>query len=67
MLRLEAITLRLFIFILAESTIRNRETYVILVYITLAACEASLGLAILVSLIRTHGNDYVSNYRSQKC
>ncbi len=43
------------------------EVYSCLILLTLGACEASLGLAILVSLIRTHGNDYVSNFISQKC
>jgi len=67
LLRLEAMTLTLFIFMLGETRINNSETYVLLIFITLAACEASLGLAILVSLIRTHGNDYVYNFSSQKC
>jgi NADH-ubiquinone oxidoreductase chain 4L len=67
LLRLEAITLTLFIFILGETRVGNSETYTVLVFITLAACEARLGLAILVSLIRTHGNDYVYNFSSQKC
>nr|DBA44317.1 TPA_asm: NADH dehydrogenase subunit 4L [Depressigyra globulus] len=67
LLSLEVMTLTLFIFLLGESTGQNYESVTVLVFITLAACEASLGLAVLVSLIRTHGNDYVYSYNLQKC
>nr|UWT52304.1 NADH dehydrogenase subunit 4L [Neomphalidae sp. Hatoma] len=67
LLSLEAMTLTLFIFMLGSISLSNPESYMVLMFITLAACEASLGLAILVSLIRTHGNDYVYNFSSQKC
>ena len=67
LLSLEAITLTLFVFILRQRSIQNFEGFIALLLITLAACEASLGLAILVSLIRTHGNDYVFSYNLQKC
>jgi len=67
LLSLEAITLNLFILLLRASASFNYETHVCLILLTLGACEASLGLAILVSLIRTHGNDYVSSFTSQKC
>jgi len=67
LLRLEAITLTLFIFFLGERGINNFERFAVLIFITLAACEASLGLVVLVSLIRTHGNDYVYRYNLQKC
>nr|QBC73197.1 NADH dehydrogenase subunit 4L [Peltospira smaragdina] len=67
LLSLEAITLTLFIFLLSESISQNSESFITLIFITMAACEASLGLAVLVSLIRTHGNDYVFNFNLQKC
>jgi NADH-ubiquinone oxidoreductase chain 4L len=67
LLSLEAITLTLFLFLFRERIFQNSERFVVLIFITMAACEASLGLAILVSLIRTHGNDYVFNYNLQKC
>nr|DBA44271.1 TPA_asm: NADH dehydrogenase subunit 4L [Peltospira delicata] len=67
LLSLEAATLTLFVFLLSESVSQNFESFVVLVFISMAACEASLGLAILVSLIRTHGNDYVFNFNLQKC
>nr|YP_010349891.1 NADH dehydrogenase subunit 4L [Monodonta labio]UOH96733.1 NADH dehydrogenase subunit 4L [Monodonta labio] len=67
LLSLEAMTLSLFVMLVAASSGVNFEGVMCLILITMGACEASLGLAILVSLIRTHGNDYVSSFGSQKC
>nr|YP_007025108.1 NADH dehydrogenase subunit 4L [Gorpis annulatus]AEI53351.1 NADH dehydrogenase subunit 4L [Gorpis annulatus] len=33
--------------------------YIIMLFLTFSVCEACLGLAILVSLIRCHGNDMI--------
>nr|QFG71047.1 NADH dehydrogenase subunit 4L [Pseudorimula sp. RSIO35641] len=67
LLSLEAITLNLFTLLLGSSFFFNFESHSCLILLTLGACEASLGLAILVSLIRMHGNDYVSSFTAQKC
>nr|YP_009176118.1 NADH dehydrogenase subunit 4L [Uroteuthis chinensis]ALI30931.1 NADH dehydrogenase subunit 4L [Uroteuthis chinensis] len=34
---------------------------IMMVIVVFGVCEASLGLSLLVSLIRVHGNDYVSS------
>jgi len=67
LLRLEAATINLFIMLFSTSNniLFSGETALIL--ITLGACEASLGLSILVSIIRARGNDYVSRFSSHKC
>nr|YP_010119559.1 NADH dehydrogenase subunit 4L [Ficus variegata Roding, 1798]QRB78542.1 NADH dehydrogenase subunit 4L [Ficus variegata Roding, 1798] len=67
LLSLEAITMNLFImlFTYSSSVIFSGQNSLIL--ITLGACEASLGLSILVSLIRAQGNDYVTSFSMQKC
>lgn len=67
LLRLEAVTMNLFImlFAISRNIILRGETSLIL--ITLGACEASLGLSILVAIIRAEGNDYVSRFRIHKC
>uniref|UniRef100_UPI0030E56EFA NADH dehydrogenase subunit 4L n=1 Tax=Optediceros marginatum TaxID=3128126 RepID=UPI0030E56EFA len=67
LLSLEAVTMSLFIFLF---TLMNNISFsgeMALILITLGACEASLGLSILVSMIRMRGNDYVSSFSSQKC
>nr|YP_009925540.1 NADH dehydrogenase subunit 4L [Paratectonatica tigrina]QNH82263.1 NADH dehydrogenase subunit 4L [Paratectonatica tigrina] len=67
LLSLEAATMNLFMmmFFMSNNISFNGEMSLIL--ITLGACEASLGLSILVSMIRSQGNDYVSSFSSQKC
>nr|YP_010983165.1 NADH dehydrogenase subunit 4L [Fulgoraria rupestris rupestris]WOJ51897.1 NADH dehydrogenase subunit 4L [Fulgoraria rupestris rupestris] len=67
LLSLEAATMNLFIMMFAysNSIILSGQTSLIL--ISLGACEASLGLAILVAIIRSEGNDYVSSFSLHKC
>nr|YP_009373425.1 NADH dehydrogenase subunit 4L [Neotrigonia margaritacea]AQT38495.1 NADH dehydrogenase subunit 4L [Neotrigonia margaritacea] len=35
-----------------------------LIFLTFGVCEAALGLSVLVSLMRSNGNDYVSGFTS---
>nr|YP_009503285.1 NADH dehydrogenase subunit 4L [Bathytoma punicea]AXA45201.1 NADH dehydrogenase subunit 4L [Bathytoma punicea] len=67
LLSLEAITMNLFIFMFCLSTNITLSGETSLILITLGACEASLGLAILVAIIRAEGNDYVSSFSMHKC
>nr|QVD40466.1 NADH dehydrogenase subunit 4L [Semisulcospira gottschei] len=66
LLSLEALTMSIFIllFSLFNTTISGEAA---LIFIALGACEASLGLSVLVSMIRARGNDYVSSFSTQKC
>nr|AOV83580.1 NADH dehydrogenase subunit 4L [Phasianella australis] len=67
LLSLEAMVLNLFGLILFQTTTTVAlEEYMCLIMITLGACEASMGLAMLVTLIRSHGNDYVSSFSAHK-
>lgn len=43
------------------------EYYFLMVFLTLAVCEGALGLGILVSIIRSHGNDYFQRFRVLQC
>nr|QHD26812.1 NADH dehydrogenase subunit 4L [Melo melo] len=67
LLSLEAATMNLFIIIFAFTNNISLSGETALILITLGACEASLGLSILVSIIRTEGNDYVSSFCTHKC
>uniref|UniRef100_A0AAU8L3P5 NADH-ubiquinone oxidoreductase chain 4L n=1 Tax=Cyphochilus crataceus TaxID=1453293 RepID=A0AAU8L3P5_9SCAR len=40
----------------------NFEFYFGMIFLTMSVCEGALGLSILVSLIRTHGNDYFQTF-----
>nr|YP_010241734.1 NADH dehydrogenase subunit 4L [Struthiolaria papulosa]QTI82422.1 NADH dehydrogenase subunit 4L [Struthiolaria papulosa] len=67
LLSLEAATMNLFIMMFSFSNNLVYSGQSSLILITLGACEASLGLAILVIVIRSQGNDYVSSFSMQKC
>jgi NADH-ubiquinone oxidoreductase chain 4L len=67
LLRLEIIVLVLFLFIYLYLLIFNFETYFCLYFLTFSVCEGVLGLSILVSIIRTHGNDYFINFSILQC
>nr|YP_010250877.1 NADH dehydrogenase subunit 4L [Faughnia haani]QTV76811.1 NADH dehydrogenase subunit 4L [Faughnia haani] len=45
----------------------GQEVYFTLVFLTFAACEGALALSILVSIIRTHGNDRFSSFTTLQC
>nr|QNJ33289.1 NADH dehydrogenase subunit 4L [Hermerius intermedia] len=40
------------------------EYFFSMIYITMSVCEGVLGLSVLVSMIRTHGNDYILSFSS---
>nr|AUJ21411.1 NADH dehydrogenase subunit 4L [Chaetopleura apiculata] len=67
LLSLEMILLSIFLVILSLLSGVSSEGLMIFILLTFAACEASLGLALLVILIRSHGNDYVFSLSTHKC
>nr|AXA45362.1 NADH dehydrogenase subunit 4L [Mitromorpha fischeri] len=67
LLSLEAITMNLFFLMFCTFSNATFSGESSLILITLGACEASLGLAILVAIIRAEGNDYVSSFSMHKC
>jgi len=64
LIRLEALMLSLLIFMISFSFIYSTGFHLFLVLLTFAACEAALGLALLVRLLRIRGNDYVISLTS---
>ena len=65
LIALEGVVLTLsLIFIIQSSSI---ELFLLFVLLTFGACEARLGLACLVYIIRSYGNDIFSILRSLKC
>nr|AGS15343.1 NADH dehydrogenase subunit 4L [Cistopus chinensis] len=61
MLGSEVLTLSvisLFIFCLMMVSL---NLYLVIIVVVFGVCEATLGLSLLVSFIRLHGNDYVSS------
>lgn len=67
LLRLEFIVLSLYLVLFYYLINFSTEYYFLIVFLTLAVCEGALGLGILVSIIRTHGNDYFQRFRILQC
>lgn len=63
LLRLELIVLSLYYLIFVYLRFHNFEYYFSIVFLTVRVCERALGLSLLVSIIRTHGNDYFQSFR----
>nr|YP_010835747.1 NADH dehydrogenase subunit 4L [Themus foveicollis]WFS86430.1 NADH dehydrogenase subunit 4L [Themus foveicollis] len=40
----------------------NYEYYFSMIFLTMSVCEGTLGLSILVSMIRSYGNDYFQSF-----
>nr|AJF48482.1 NADH dehydrogenase subunit 4L [Sweltsa longistyla] len=45
----------------------NCELFFSMAFLTFSVCEGALGLSILVSMIRTHGNDYFQSFSILQC
>nr|QNE85760.1 NADH dehydrogenase subunit 4L [Helina impuncta] len=67
LLSLEYIVLSLFLLLFIYLSMFNYELFFLLMFLTFSVCEGSLGLSILVSMIRTHGNDYFQSFNILQC
>nr|YP_010526943.1 NADH dehydrogenase subunit 4L [Dolbina paraexacta]YP_010952602.1 NADH dehydrogenase subunit 4L [Dolbina tancrei]UXR12280.1 NADH dehydrogenase subunit 4L [Dolbina paraexacta]WMQ52948.1 NADH dehydrogenase subunit 4L [Dolbina tancrei] len=62
LLSLEFMVLSIFFFMLVYLMLIDYDMYMLMVFLVFSVCEGSLGLSILVSMIRTHGNDYFQSF-----
>nr|YP_010321828.1 NADH dehydrogenase subunit 4L [Stenochironomus zhengi]UKO33055.1 NADH dehydrogenase subunit 4L [Stenochironomus zhengi] len=62
LISLEFIVLSLFFFFFFYLNFYNYEYYYCLYYLIFSVCESVLGLSILVSMIRSYGNDNFLNF-----
>lgn len=67
LLSLEFIVLGVFLILYFYLIIFNFELYFSIYFLTFSVCEGVLGLSLLVSIIRTHGNDYFINFSLLQC
>uniref|UniRef100_A0AAU7B9T7 NADH-ubiquinone oxidoreductase chain 4L n=1 Tax=Isoplectron armatum TaxID=3073468 RepID=A0AAU7B9T7_9ORTH len=67
LLSLEFIVLSLFLMLFNYLNMYNCELYFSMVFLTFSVCEGVLGLSILVSMIRTHGNDFFQSFVILQC
>nr|YP_009560646.1 NADH dehydrogenase subunit 4L [Liriomyza chinensis]AWX34634.1 NADH dehydrogenase subunit 4L [Liriomyza chinensis] len=62
LLTLEYIVISLFFMVFIYLMYLSFEMYFTMMFLTFSVCEGALGLSILVSLVRTHGNDYFQSF-----
>nr|WHL46496.1 NADH dehydrogenase subunit 4L [Dudusa nobilis] len=62
LLSLEFLVLSIFFFMLILLSYIEYDLYLLMVFLVFTVCEGALGLSILVSMIRTHGNDYFQSF-----
>jgi NADH-ubiquinone oxidoreductase chain 4L len=67
LLSLELIVLSLFILLFIFLNLLSYELYFSIIFLTFRVCEGALGVSILVSIIRTHGNDYFNSFSLLQC
>nr|QJT42851.1 NADH dehydrogenase subunit 4L [Agrilus mali] len=62
LLSLEFIVLSLYFLSSFSLSFFSYEFFFLMIFLTFSVCEGALGLSILVSIIRTHGNDYFQSF-----
>ncbi|YP_009390193.1 NADH dehydrogenase subunit 4L (mitochondrion) [Hermetia illucens] len=67
LLSLEFIVLSLFLLLFIYLNYCSNEMYFSMMFLTFSVCEGVLGLSMLVSMIRTHGNDYFNSFSVLQC
>ena len=67
LLRLEFIIINIFWLLINVFVYLGGDSYFLLLFLALAACEGALGLALLVSVVRRHGNDNFRRLNMLRC
>uniref|UniRef100_A0AAU6QDT3 NADH-ubiquinone oxidoreductase chain 4L n=1 Tax=Euchirus longimanus TaxID=1968892 RepID=A0AAU6QDT3_9SCAR len=62
LLSMEFVVLGLFLGLYSYLSYYSFDFYFSMIFLTVSVCEGAMGLAILVSLMRTHGNDYFKSF-----
>lgn len=67
LLSLEFIVLSLFFILLFFLNVLNFEIYFRIFFLVFRVCEGALSISLIVSIIRTHGNDYFNSFSILQC
>nr|YP_009045204.1 NADH dehydrogenase subunit 4L [Athyma kasa]AHA03529.1 NADH dehydrogenase subunit 4L [Athyma kasa] len=62
LMSLEFMVLSIYFLMLLYLMMINYNLYMLMVFLVFSVCEGALGLSILVSMIRTYGNDYFQSF-----
>nr|YP_010701549.1 NADH dehydrogenase subunit 4L [Amphibalanus reticulatus]WCJ53097.1 NADH dehydrogenase subunit 4L [Amphibalanus reticulatus] len=67
LISLEYLVLSIFILLMLVTFMMGLETYVSLIFLVASVCEGSLGVGMMVGMVRSHGSDYISSFNALKC
>nr|YP_003875560.1 NADH dehydrogenase subunit 4L [Xyleus modestus]ADD97018.1 NADH dehydrogenase subunit 4L [Xyleus modestus] len=67
LLSLEYIVLSLFMLIVIFLVEYDYDYFFPVIFLVFSVCEGALGLSILVSMIRSHGNDFFNSFGLSLC
>nr|YP_007627040.1 NADH dehydrogenase subunit 4L [Lithidiopsis carinatus]AGC22331.1 NADH dehydrogenase subunit 4L [Lithidiopsis carinatus] len=67
LLSLEYIVLSLFVLLIIFLAGYDYDYFFPIVFLVFSVCEGALGLSILVSMIRSHGNDFFNSFSMSLC
>nr|YP_009316868.1 NADH dehydrogenase subunit 4L [Ischnura elegans]YP_010391238.1 NADH dehydrogenase subunit 4L [Ischnura asiatica]AOW43850.1 NADH dehydrogenase subunit 4L [Ischnura elegans]QGU85613.1 NADH dehydrogenase subunit 4L [Ischnura elegans]UPX02828.1 NADH dehydrogenase subunit 4L [Ischnura asiatica]WGM81667.1 NADH dehydrogenase subunit 4L [Ischnura elegans] len=67
LLSLEFMVLSMFFYMFSLLIFNFMDLYFLMYFLTFSVCEGALGLAILVSMIRSHGSDQFVNLNILQC
>nr|YP_009759750.1 NADH dehydrogenase subunit 4L [Phauda flammans]QIQ56361.1 NADH dehydrogenase subunit 4L [Phauda flammans] len=62
LLSLEFIVLSIFFFLMLVLSKIEYDLYMLMIFLVFSVCEGALGLSVLISMIRSHGNDYFQSF-----
>nr|YP_010271114.1 NADH dehydrogenase subunit 4L [Neptis thisbe]UJY98883.1 NADH dehydrogenase subunit 4L [Neptis thisbe] len=62
LMSLEFMVLSIFFLMMMYLMMIEYNMYMLMAFLVFSVCEGVLGLSILVSMIRTHGNDYFNSF-----
>nr|ASS30659.1 NADH dehydrogenase subunit 4L [Gastroptychus investigatoris] len=67
LLSLEFIMLGIFFLLNSVMSSVGSESFFLFYFLILVVCEGVLGLSLLVSIVRAHGNDYFNSFSLLEC
>nr|YP_009825434.1 NADH dehydrogenase subunit 4L [Malaza carmides]QIU83249.1 NADH dehydrogenase subunit 4L [Malaza carmides] len=62
LLSLEFIVLSVYLMMVIYLSFIEFDMYMLMVFLVFSVCEGALGISILVSMIRSYGNDYFQSF-----
>nr|YP_010981239.1 NADH dehydrogenase subunit 4L [Mylabris sibirica]WOE90369.1 NADH dehydrogenase subunit 4L [Mylabris sibirica] len=62
LLSIEVMVVSLYLSMFLYLSLLDNDYFFSMVFLTFSVCEGALGLSVLVSMIRTHGNDYFYSF-----